>query len=155
MNSIRIHRAVPADAASIADFNCRMALETENYKLPPEKVLSGVKHLFDQPEYGFYLTAEFDGQVIGCLMITHEWSDWRDGLIWWIQSVYVVPEFRRQGIFRKMYAFVAEQAREKQAAGLRLYVERENIRAQRTYESLGMVETHYKMYEDIFDSPKK
>ena len=151
MNPFKIHRAEPSDAADIADFNCRMALETENYKLPVERVLAGVKHLFDQPQYGFYVTTELDESVIGCLMITYEWSDWRDGIIWWIQSVYVRPEFRRQGIFRKMYAFAAEQARENQAVGLRLYVERENTRAQRTYESLGMVETHYKMYEDIFD----
>jgi ribosomal protein S18 acetylase RimI-like enzyme len=154
MDALKIRRAETTAAASIADFNCRMAWETEEYKLSPEKVLSGVKHLFEHPQYGFYVTAESDGRVIACLMITYEWSDWRDGLVWWIQSVYVIPEFRRQGVFRKMYAFVAEQARENHAAGLRLYVERENFRAQDTYKSLGMLETHYKMYEEIFDTPE-
>jgi len=148
--SINIRIADINHAPAIADFNRRMADETENYILPYDKILSGVKNLFLKPEYGFYIVAEKQNEIAGCLMITFEWSDWRDGLLWWIQSVYIQPKYRRQGVFSKMYNFVSNYAKEKQAVGLRLYVEKDNISAQKTYEALGMKETKYKLFEQVF-----
>lgn len=151
-NEILIRVAKATDAAVIARFNSAMALETEGKALAPERINPGVKALFDHPEYGFYLVAEKDGQVAGCLMITFEWSDWRNGLVWWIQSVYIAPAFRRQGIYRRLYDYVRILASEKpNVCGFRLYVEKENHAAQKTYEALGMQETVYKMYEQMND----
>jgi ribosomal protein S18 acetylase RimI-like enzyme len=152
MNSkIKIRKAVSADAGSIAAFNIAMAWETEGKKLSTAKIEPGVRALFGKPEYGFYLVAEMEDAVVGCLMITYEWSDWRNGLFWWIQSVYVKPEFRRQGVYRTMFAYVKELAgREPEVCGCRLYVEQDNIIAQETYKRLGMEETHYKIFEEVF-----
>ena len=147
---IKIRVAEISDAPVIADFNRRMASETENYNLPYNKVLSGVKNLFLKPEYGLYIVAESQNKITGCLMITYEWSDWRNGLLFWIQSVYILPEYRRQGVFSKMYNFISNYAKEKGAAGLRLYVEKDNIGAQKTYEALGMKEAGYKLFELVF-----
>ncbi|MFA4838221.1 MAG: GNAT family N-acetyltransferase [Candidatus Neomarinimicrobiota bacterium] len=99
-----IRIAEPKDADDLIEFNIAMAKETENKILPPEIITAGVHNLFAHPEYsGFYLVAETNGEIAGALMVTTEWSDWRNGLFWWIQSVYVKPKFRRQGIYRKMY----------------------------------------------------
>jgi ribosomal protein S18 acetylase RimI-like enzyme len=148
---VKIRKAISADAATIADFNIAMAWETEGKKLSPTKIGSGVRALFGKPEYGFYIVAEVDGQVAGCLMLTYEWSDWRNGLFWWIQSVYVKPEFRRQGVYRDMFSYVKELAGKNPAVcGCRLYVEHDNIIAQETYKRLGMEATHYRMFEEIF-----
>lgn len=145
-----IRKARIGDAETIADFNIAMALETEGKSLEKEKISAGVKNLFRHPEYGFYIVAEVDGQVAGCLMVTYEWSDWRNGLFWWIQSVYIHPDCRRKGIYRTMYSFVKKLAfKEKNICGFRLYVEKENINAQRTYTALGMTECQYKMFEEI------
>lgn len=147
---IRIRKAIPDDASKIADFNIAMAKETEGKQLRREEIEPGVKSLFSKPEYGFYIVAVSDGEVIASLMVTFEWSDWRNGLIWWIQSVYVVKEFRRRGVYRKMYRAVKEMAEERpDVCGFRLYVEKENRVAQKTYASLGMSETHYRIYEEI------
>lgn len=148
---VKIRKAVAADAGAIADFNIAMALETENKKLSPAKIGPGVRALFSKPEYGFYVVAEVDGAVAGCLMITYEWSDWRNGLFWWIQSVYVKPEFRRKGVYRAMFSFIKELAgQDCGVCGCRLYVEHDNTVAQETYRKLGMKETHYKMLEEEF-----
>lgn len=149
--TITVRKASIKDAASIGQFNINMAWETEAKELDKETIIAGVKSLLQKPEYGFYMVAEMDGEIVACLMITHEWSDWRNGLFWWIQSVYVVSEYRRCGIYRAMYETVLELAKNHpDVCGCRLYVERENVIAQKTYEALGMDETHYKMYEEIF-----
>jgi ribosomal protein S18 acetylase RimI-like enzyme len=146
---ITIQKASLKHASDIARFNIAMAKETEDKVLEKERIEPGVKALFSRPELGFYLVAEAEGNVIGSLMITKEWSDWRNGLFWWIQSVYIVPDFRRRGVYRAMYNKVKELAREEgNVCGFRLYVERENETAQKTYASLGMRETSYKLFEE-------
>ena len=145
-----IRPAHSRDAATIAAFNQAMARETEGKELSPEVLAAGVEALFDRPEFGFYLLAEIEKTVAGCLMITYEWSDWRNGPFWWVQSVYVKPEYRRRGVYRRLYEEVKKRAaREGDVRGIRLYVEKENIRAQGTYQSLGMRETPYQMYEEL------
>lgn len=148
---IIIRRALPADADTIAGFNCAMALETEGKQLDPETISAGVNALFDHPEYGFYIVAEADRRIVACLLITYEWSDWRNGLVWWIQSVYVHPDFRRRGIYRQMYSFIKNLAqKQNNIAGIRLYVEKDNTTAQQSYRRLGMSETAYRLYEEMF-----
>ncbi|HEY8011698.1 MAG TPA: GNAT family N-acetyltransferase [Rudaea sp.] len=148
---IRIRDAVPDDSDSLVEFNAAMALETENMVLDPATLRAGVAALLAQPQRGFYLVAEDAGIVIGCLMITHEWSDWRNGDWWWLQSVYVRADYRRHGVFRTLYADVEQRARRTEGViGLRLYVERDNARAQRTYAALGMQPTHYAIYHQTF-----
>jgi GNAT superfamily N-acetyltransferase len=144
---ILIRKAISTDATSIIDFQLRMALETENMKLVPEIVTKGVDAVFHDHSRGQYYVAESDGKVVASLLITYEWSDWRNCNVWWFQSVYVIPEFRRQGVFRKMYSHIRELAEEQDIAGLRLYVETKNSRAQKTYEALGMSSEHYAFYE--------
>ena len=139
------------DAPAIADFNIAMAKETEGKELDPQRVASGVRRLIANPQFGFYLVAKERDRVVGCLMITMEWSDWRDGFFWWVQSVYVHERYRRQGIYRKLYEYAKSLAVKRgSVCGTRLYVERENISARRTYENLGMLETRYKLYEEEF-----
>lgn len=148
--SFIIRKATKQDAAEIARFNIAMALETENKKLKKSEIEPGVKALFERPELGFYMVAEHEGKVIGSLMITKEWSDWRNGVFWWIQSVYVIPEFRRKGVYRSMYQKIKDlAAQNSEVCGFRLYVENENTIAQKTYSDLGMEETHYKMFEEM------
>ncbi|TFG42251.1 MAG: GNAT family N-acetyltransferase [Bacteroidia bacterium] len=147
MKMILIRQAKPSDASSIIDFQLKMAWETENMKLFPEVVSKGVDTVFRDQSRGRYYVAESDGRVISSLLITYEWSDWRNCNVWWFQSVYVMPEFRRQGVFRKMYNYIRDLAEEQDIAGLRLYVETKNSRAQKTYEALGMSSEHYAFYE--------
>jgi ribosomal protein S18 acetylase RimI-like enzyme len=147
---MNIRLACPEDLDVLVTFNRAMALETEGKNLILEVITRGVANLLAQPQRGFYVIAEIDGAKAGSLMITNEWSDWRDGDFWWIQSVYVKPEFRKLGVYRAMYAFVQSMAMEKpNVCGFRLYVERENVNAQKTYVSLGMQETHYNIYESM------
>ena len=141
------------DADTLAKFNSAMAWETERKKLSPDVVARGVQTLLNDPRHGFYVVAEIDREVVGSLMVTYEWSDWRDASFWWIQSVYVEPDFRKQGIFRRLYEFVKEKAsQETTICGLRLYVEQDNIAAQSTYERIGMSQVPYKLYEESFES---
>jgi GNAT superfamily N-acetyltransferase len=144
---ITIRKAKPEDAVVIIDFQKKMAWETEQMALVTDLVTRGVKAVFENPARGQYWVAEREGIVISSLLITHEWSDWRNADVWWFQSVYVLPEYRRKGVFRKMYTFIKEEAVRKGIAGLRLYVETNNFPAQKTYESLGMQSEHYRMYE--------
>ena len=148
--SVRVRSATPADAAIIADFNIRMAMETEKIALDPKVIGPGVKAIFEDASKGSYFVAEIDGRVAGCLMITHEWSDWRNGDIWWIQSVYTHPDFRRRGVFSELYRHVQCEARAAGAVGIRLYMEEDNSAAQATYERLGMHLTHYRVLEEMF-----
>lgn len=144
---IAIRKGSPADAPSIADFQLKMAWETEKMKLDAETVIKGVKAVFDDITKGEYYVAESDGKVIASLLITFEWSDWRNCNVWWFQSVFVIPEFRRKGVFRKMYMHIRTLAEKQGIAGLRLYVETKNLNAQKTYEALGMTSEHYFFYE--------
>lgn len=146
---MRIRLATPADAAVLVEFNAAMALETEGKELLPGVIGAGVRGLLDNPVAGFYVLAETE-RVIAALMITKEWSDWRNGSFWWIQSVYVRPEARRQGVYRRLYRHVQEMAaKDPQVCGFRLYVERENRAAQATYAALGMKETRYLVFEEL------
>jgi ribosomal protein S18 acetylase RimI-like enzyme len=147
---MQIRLATPADAEVLVEFNCAMAAETEGKNLLPEVIGAGVRGLLARPASGFYVIAENPGRVAGSLLITKEWSDWRNGDFWWIQSVYVRPEFRRQGVYRRLYRHVQElAASDPRVCGFRLYVERENERAQETYRKLGMKETRYLVYEEL------
>ncbi|MBN1361910.1 MAG: GNAT family N-acetyltransferase [Sedimentisphaerales bacterium] len=139
------------DADTLAAFNVAMAWETERKHLDPEVVGRGVRAVLAQPERGFYVVAVAEGEVVGALLVTYEWSDWRCGQFWWVQSVYVQPPFRRRGIFRRLHAFVGEEAsHNSQVCGLRLYVEDNNGAAQQVYTALGMRRTPYHVYEQSF-----
>jgi GNAT superfamily N-acetyltransferase len=127
-----------------------MALETENKVLDPSVVSQGVATLLANPDLGFYVVAEYDGTVVAALMVTTEWSDWRNGVFWWIQSVYVQPEFRRQGVYRRLYRFVQDVAADdSRVCGFRLYVAQDNTTAQQVYKTLGMSPTHYWIFEEL------
>lgn len=144
---VRIARA--EDAESLVNFNQAMALETEGKTLDSEILKSGVEAVFQDERKGFYVVAESDAKIVGGLMITYEWSDWRNRWFWWIQSVYILPGFRGKQIYSRLYGFVKTKAREsKNVCGFRLYVEKENEKAQKVYEKLGMTASQYLMYEE-------
>ena len=146
-NTIHVRAASIDDRDDLAAFNAAMARETENKTLDADVLRAGVAAVLVEPARGFYLVAECDGAIAGCLMITFEWSDWRNGDWWWLQSVYVAPTCRRRGVFRALYAEVERRAAQRDnVIGLRLYVERDNAHAQRTYAGLGMFEEGYRMY---------
>ncbi|TFZ07727.1 GNAT family N-acetyltransferase [Ramlibacter humi] len=150
MSTFTIRPAAPADADTLAGFNIAMAFETEHRRLIPEVVGRGVRRMLDQPSMGFYLVAERAGAVMASAMVTTEWSDWRDGRFWWLQSVYVRPEARRQGAFRALYEAIRERAmNEGDVCGFRLYVEKDNEAAMATYRSLGMAGTDYRVMEEL------
>lgn len=148
--SIAIRTATRADIAHIAQWNLAMAWETEHKSLDSAVLERGVTAVFDEPRRGFYLVAQRGNEPVGCLLVTYEWSDWRAGDFWWIQSVYVAESARREGVFRQLYEEAKQRAALAGAVGLRLYVETENERAQRTYAGLGMERCHYFMYEAEF-----
>lgn len=148
--TIAIRTAVVSDVPFLVECNAAMALETERKTLDRDVLTRGVAAVFDHPGRGFYLLAERDGTAVGCLLITREWSDWRNGNWWWFQSVYVVPCARRNGVFRALYAEIERLARAGGAVGLRLYVERHNARAQHTYAALGMEEEPYTIFHRGF-----
>lgn len=144
---INIRRATPNDAEAIIDFQQKMAWETERITLDPDILREGVNAVFTNVTCGHYWVAEDDVLVIASSLITYEWSDWRNSNVWWFQSVYVLPSYRRQGIFRAMYRRIKSEAEKQGVAGLRLYVETNNYTAQQTYEAMGMKSEHYKMFE--------
>lgn len=147
---MKVRRATRRDAATLVAFNRAMALETEGKVLLPQVIGAGVRHLLRHPGSGFYLVAESAGEVIAALMVTTEWSDWRNGEFWWIQSVYVRAEHRRRGVYRRLYRAVqALAAKKRGVCGFRLYVERGNHRAEATYRASGMQRTHYLLYEQL------
>jgi len=146
---MEIRRAQKEDIDALIGFNVAMALETEGKNLPTGTLRKGVEALFDDPKKGFYLVAEEDGPPVGGLMVTFEWSDWRNAWFWWIQSVYIMPEARGKHIYSQLYEFVKVEAKAAgNVCGFRLYVEKENAHAQRVYQKLGMEETYYLMYEE-------
>jgi len=148
---MRIRLARPGDARAIAAFNAAMALETEGKRLFAEVIGAGVRALLRRPKAGFYLLAETKAEIAGVLMITTEWSDWRNGVFWWIQSVYVDPHWRRRGVFRRMHDAVASQAKaDPKVCGIRLYVEEDNHSAETVYQRVGLARSAYRVYEDDF-----
>jgi ribosomal protein S18 acetylase RimI-like enzyme len=144
-----VRPAVAADAEMIIDFQIRMAWETEQKVLPRDRVEPGVRGVFADRSRGEYFVAEADsaGPVVASLLVTTEWSDWRNTDIWYIQSVYVDADHRGQGCFRQMYANVVEQAKQRNVRVVRLYVETDNSAAQQVYERLGMQRLPYHMYQ--------
>lgn len=146
--SVQIRRAVAGDEAVLADFNAALAWESERKRLDPEVLRAGVRSLLSDPNKGFYTVAELGGEVVGQVMVTYEWSDWRNGWFWWVQSVYVRDDARRGGVFRSLFRALHDQAEADPAViGIRLYVERDNSRAQLTYRALGLRDTPYHLLE--------
>lgn len=152
---IQIRAAVPADAAVLAEFNTRLAAETEGKILQPATITAGVEALLADPRRGRYFVALDRDQIVGQIMHTYEWSDWRNGEIWWLQSVYVVPEYRQRGVFGALHAHVESLARRSPSVvGLRLYVEENNHRAQQAYQNRGLVSAGYVVMESLFPTPE-
>ena len=147
-SEITIRPAGLADADTIAAFNMALAEQSEGHLLDSATVLAGVRRLLSDPALGVYRLAELAGECVGQVLITYEWSDWRNGMFWWIQSVYVAPAARRRGVYRALYEHVVRQARQTpDVCGLRLYVARDNATARRVYEQLGMVPSNYEFLE--------
>lgn len=144
---MKIRVAKKEDAATIIDFQQKMAMETEGFELDHSTISNGVLAVFSDSSKGTYYVAESENKVIASLLITPEWSDWRNSYIWWFQSVYVIPDYRRKGVFREMYYFIKKESTKKNIPGLRLYVEKDNSRAQLTYEAMGMDGEHYRLFE--------
>jgi GNAT superfamily N-acetyltransferase len=146
--AFRVREATPADAAVVVEFNRLLAEESEGKQLDPAVLAAGVAAQLADPQKGRYFVAEEGGAILGQLGLTFEWSDWRNGWMWWIQSVYVRPDARRRGVFRALFEHVRQAAlNDGQVVGLRLYVERENHGAQMTYERLGMQASGYFVLE--------
>lgn len=171
---VRIREAVPADAERIVSFNAAMARETEGRELDAERLRRGVAALLEHPDRGRYFVAEpidsvATGQAgaapaplgagvaasdpVAQLMITFEWSDWRNGTVWWIQSVYVAPGWRRRGVYGALHRDVRRRARESGAVGLRLYVDEDNATARAVYRALGMKPSRYSLFEEMWEEP--
>jgi GNAT superfamily N-acetyltransferase len=148
---ISLRQATLSDAPTIAHFNTLLAFETEQINLDHDRLLNGVEALLRDPTKGFYVVAEHNEVIVGQLMITYEWSDWRNGVFWWIQSVYVEKEARGIGVFKTLFDHIHALAKKSpDVCGLRLYVEKSNTRAKQTYERLAMHSSHYEMYEMDF-----
>lgn len=145
---INIRRAKPIDILQIVDFQIKMAAETENLHLNRKTVTEGVTHIFDQKKKGYYLVAESDKKIIASILILYEWSDWRNGNVIWLHSVYVKPEFRGSGVFRTMYNHIKQTVlKDDSIMGIRLYVDKNNLDAQMVYRKLGMNDEHYRTFE--------
>ncbi len=152
ISNINIRKAIPDDWETIVHFQVLMAKETETIDLDWGTVSMGVKAIFDKPAMGQYFLAETNGKVVASLMTTFEWSDWRNQMVWWLQSVYVLPEYRKLGIFRKMYNHVKELVfQDENISGIRLYVVTSNKHARKVYEAMGMDSERYKLFEWMKD----
>ena len=148
MKSYHIRHAIKDDIDTIVNFNRAMAKETEDINLPLQRLRNGVAGVFEDSTRGFYVVAERNGEVIGQTLVTDEWSDWRNGVFWWIQSVYVLPDYRRAHVFRSLFQYIKNTAEGRSGiCGFRLYVDRSNFSAKQAYESLGMEESSYELYE--------
>ena len=149
INDTIIRIATAEDAGSLVRFNQAMALETEGKELSFDTISNGVASVFSDNKKGFYVVAEQNEVIVGGMMVTYEWSDWRNKWFWWIQSVYILPEGRGQKLYSRMYEFVKQKAADAgNVCGFRLYVENDNYHAQKVYEKLGMESSHYLMYEE-------
>ena len=148
---LKVRRATVADQETVVEFNAALAWESEGKRLDISTLTTGVAAVFKSGDRGFYCVAESGGRVVGQLMITYEWSDWRNGYFWWIQSVYVPSDYRRRGVYRALEAYVkAEAEAQGDVCGFRLYVEKNNHVAQQVYANLGMVQSDYDLLEIDF-----
>lgn len=159
-HQLTIRPAGRDDVDSIVAFSAAMAMETEQRRLDQARLREGTQSLLSTPSLGFFMVAEVQiaqrPVLIGQLMITYEWSDWRNGVFWWIQSVYVDPQWRRRGVFRRMHDAVASQAKaDPKVCGIRLYVEEDNHSAETVYQRVGLARSAYRVYEDDFVLPKE
>ncbi len=146
--TLKVRPATVADAPQITAFQQQMARESEGLELDPETVERGVRAVFDDPSKGAYWVADLDGRLVGGLLTVPEWSDWRNGTVLWVHSVYVAPDARRQGVYSALYENLRRTVeRSPGLVGLRLYVDKRNATAQRTYEALGMTSNHYDLFE--------
>ena len=143
-----VSRGEVCDIDTIVQFQANMAMESEGCVLNKEKVTKGVTAAMLDDSKGIYWVAKYEGRTIGSLMITREWSDWNNEWYWWIQSVYVTPEYRKQGVYKAMYQKVKDAAKENNVSQIRLYADKTNLSAQKAYQSLGMHESHYLMFEE-------
>ena len=149
--SFNVRRATVRDMDVLVEFNAAMALESEGKALDRRRLGDGVAALLDEDSRGFYLVAETEDRVVGQLMVTYEWSDWRNAHFWWIQSVYVASDWRRRGVYRSLHEYVLAEARNRgDVCGVRLYVDRDNHVAQQVYSNLGMDRSHYDLFEIDF-----
>ncbi|MCI0845950.1 MAG: GNAT family N-acetyltransferase [Chloroflexi bacterium] len=149
--SFNVRRATVRDMDVLVEFNAAMALESEGKALDRRRLRDGVAALLDEDGRGFYLVAETEDRVVGQLMVTYEWSDWRNAHFWWIQSVYVASDWRRRGVYRSLHEYVLAEARNRgDVCGVRLYVDRDNHVAQQVYSNLGMDRSHYDLFEIDF-----
>ena len=147
---VRIRQATANDLSVLMEYNVALASETEEKLLELDRLQRGVEAVLENPEHGFYLIAEnaASGKVVGQMLVTYEWSDWRNGVFWWLQSVYVQKSWRRHGVFRRLYKHVMRKARSSQkVVGVRLYVEKENHLARQVYQDLGLLPAGYHVYE--------
>ena len=148
---ITVRKATIDDLEALVHFNSAMAEETEDKQLSRDRLTRGVRAVFEDPAKGFYLLAETEGTVAGGLMVTVEWSDWRNAYFWWIQSVYVASDWRRRGVYTRLHEYVVDEARHRgDVCGVRLYVDRDNDVAQRVYANLEMHHSHYDLWEIDF-----
>jgi len=143
-----IEEARIGDLNTLVEFQLKMAMETEELQLDREILSKGVIAVYEDPTKARYFVARIEERVVGMLMITLEWSDWRNGWVWWIQSVYVEQEFRKDGVFRSLYSYIRNVVENSDSIrGLRLYVDKRNIKAQKVYDAIGMTGEHYTTYE--------
>jgi GNAT superfamily N-acetyltransferase len=148
----KIRKAKASEADIIVDFQLKMAMETEGLSLEKKTLTSGVDMVFASDNIGIYYVVEYEGEIIASLLTLYEWSDWRNGSVIWIHSVYVKPAFRRQGMFKMMYNYLKKQVEEEEdLKGIRLYVEKKNVLAHQVYEAVGMTKEHYELYEWLKD----
>lgn len=152
---VTVRPANLTDLDTLVAGNAAMALDTENLKLDDATLRAGVEAVLTGRAPGQFSVAEHEGRVVGQLLVTYEWSDWRNRPVWWIQSVHVAADARRLGVFRALYGHTRAAAQAAGAGGLRLYVDTTNTRAQAVYAALGMNGGHYQVFEDMFDEPPK
>ena len=152
---LHVRPATLADLDAIVTGNMKLAEESENVRLDAATLREGIRALLEGRAPGQYWMADLDGQVAGQLLITHEWSDWRNCMVWWVQSVYVAQPMRRRGVLKALYRHVRGEAQAAGVGGLRLYVDNTNTRAQAVYAALGMNGDHYRVFEDMFREPKR
>lgn len=147
-SSLKVRASRMDDLPDLVDFQIRMALETEDLQLERPVVEKGAEAIFENPLLGHYVVCEDENELVGCLLITYEWSEWRNGLILWVQSVYVVPEYRKKGVFKKLYQHIQNSSMaDERIRGIRLYVDSKNLPAKSVYERLGMKSGHYEVFE--------
>ncbi len=142
-----VEELLPKDRDIVANFQVEMALETENMNLDEEVVKKGIDYLLENSHVGKYLVVKIKDEIVACTLCLYEWSDWRNGNVIWIHSVYVKKSYRKQGIFKKIYNFLKDKVENGEFRGLRLYVDKSNVKAQKVYNSLGMSNKHYELYE--------